>query len=135
MSSRDEGAFIGKSDPSTQPRSFRNPVTSIKPSLMHGIRRPSDGNVINCPARFATPNDLGCVDGSFIPIKAPSSPEDIYVCRKGCHALNVQGICDSQNNFVKLVVEFRGQRTMLLYGANVECKHLSVKYIFSRKSR
>ena len=96
------------------------------------ITFPTDGRRIPCIKEglmdvTGFPNDLGCVDGSLIPIKAPSSPEDIYVCRKGCHALNVQGICDSQNNFVKLVVEFRGQRTMLLYGANVECKHLSVK--------
>ena len=77
------------------------------------ITFPTDGRRISCIKEglmdvTGFPNDLGCVDGSPIPTKARSSREDIYVCRKVFHALNVQGICDSQNNFVKLVVEFPG---------------------------
>ena len=33
---------------------------------------------------------LGAVDGTLIPIKAPSVDEHLYVCRKGYHALNIQ---------------------------------------------
>lgn len=93
---------------------------------------PTDGRSMPCIKEglmdvTGFPNELDSVDGSLIPLKAPSSREDIYACRKRFHALNVQGICDSQNNFVNLVVKFRGQRTMLLYEANVECKNLSVK--------
>ena len=77
------------------------------------ITFPTDGRRIPCIKEglmdvTGFPNDLGCVDGSLIPIKAPSSREDIYVYRKGFHALNVQGICESQNNFVNLVVKFPG---------------------------
>ncbi|CAG2199125.1 HARBI1 [Mytilus edulis] len=39
---------------------------------------------------FTFPNVLGCVDGSLVQIKAPSTREDMYVCRKGYHALNIQ---------------------------------------------
>jgi hypothetical protein len=36
---------------------------------------------------------LGAVDGTLIPIKAPSVDEHLYVCRKGYHALNI--ICNT----------------------------------------
>ncbi|CAC5358622.1 HARBI1 [Mytilus coruscus] len=57
---------------------------------------------------FTFPNVLGCVDGSLVQIKAPSTTEDMYVCRKGYHALNIQGICDSQKKFINLVVRWPG---------------------------
>ncbi|CAG2216264.1 HARBI1 [Mytilus edulis] len=57
---------------------------------------------------FTFPNVLGCVDGSLVQIKAPSTREDMYVCRKGYHALNIQGICDSQKKFLNLVVRWPG---------------------------
>jgi len=38
------------------------------------------------------PNCLGAVDGTLIPILAPHNREDIYVCRKGYHAINVQAV-------------------------------------------
>ncbi|XP_062580327.1 putative nuclease HARBI1, partial [Saccostrea cucullata] len=36
------------------------------------------------------PNVLGCVDGTFIKIQAPSQNESDFVNRKGYHSLNVQ---------------------------------------------
>ncbi|WAR08737.1 HARB1-like protein [Mya arenaria] len=38
------------------------------------------------------PNCIGAVDGTLIPIIAPRVREDIYVCRKGYHAINVQAV-------------------------------------------
>ena len=38
------------------------------------------------------PNCIGAVDGTLIPIIAPKVREDIYVCRKGYHAINVQAV-------------------------------------------
>jgi hypothetical protein len=38
------------------------------------------------------PGVLGAVDGTLIPILAPSEDEYAYVCRKGFHALNVQAV-------------------------------------------
>ena len=43
-------------------------------------------------ARF--PGVIGCIDGSHIPIIAPSKFEYGYVNRKGFHSINIQGICE-----------------------------------------
>ncbi|CAC5362891.1 HARBI1 [Mytilus coruscus] len=58
--------------------------------------------------RCGFPNVLGCVDGTLVQIKAPPIREDIYVCRKGYHALNIQGIFDSRKAFLNLVVRWPG---------------------------
>ena len=36
------------------------------------------------------PNVFGCIDGTSIPIQAPSQFEHEYICQKNYHALNVQ---------------------------------------------
>ena len=41
------------------------------------------------------PNVLGAIDGTLVPIKGPSADEHLYICRKGYHALNIQGISDA----------------------------------------
>ena len=51
---------------------------------------------------------LGAVDGTLIPIKAPSVDEHLYVCRKGFHALDVQGVCDANNLFTNIVAHYAG---------------------------
>jgi hypothetical protein len=53
---------------------------------------------------FNMPNTLGCVDGTFIPIKAPSKREEAYVCRTSFHTLNVQGVCDHKKKFTNIVI-------------------------------
>ena len=45
------------------------------------------------------PNILGCIYGTQIPISAPHTNENIYVCRKGFHSMNVQGICGAKLRF------------------------------------
>lgn len=57
---------------------------------------------------FRFPNTLGCVDGSLIRIKAPPVDENVYVCRKQYHALNIQGICDHRMKFVNMVARWPG---------------------------
>lgn len=54
------------------------------------------------------PNVIGAVDGTFVPIIAPSVEEHLYVTRKGFHAINVQGICDANNIFLNVVVRWPG---------------------------
>ena len=54
------------------------------------------------------PNVLGCVDGTQIAITAPKLNEHVYVCRKGFHSLNVQGICDPKLRFINLVARYPG---------------------------
>lgn len=56
----------------------------------------------------AFPNVLGCVDGTQIAILAPSSNEQVYVCRKGFHSLNVQAICDAKLRFMNIVAKYPG---------------------------
>ena len=58
--------------------------------------------------RHRIPNVLGCLDGSLVPIKAPSQNEDAFVCRKRYHAINVQGICNHQLKFTNLVIRWPG---------------------------
>ncbi|KAM7423433.1 hypothetical protein PAMA_011138 [Pampus argenteus] len=41
------------------------------------------------------PNVIGCIDGTHIPITAPSHNEADYVNRKSIHSINVQIICDA----------------------------------------
>ena len=66
-------------------------------------------NYISCPTTDAAirtvkdtffhvagfPNVLGAIDGTLVPIKGPSVDEHLYVCRKGYHALNVQGVAET----------------------------------------
>lgn len=54
------------------------------------------------------PNTIGAVDGIFVSIIAPSIDEHLYVTRNGFHDMNVQGICDSQNKFLNVVVRWPG---------------------------
>ena len=57
---------------------------------------------------FNMSNTLDCVDGTFIPIKAPSEREEAYVCRNSFHGLNVQGVCDHKKKLTNIVVQWPG---------------------------
>ncbi|XP_046568629.1 putative nuclease HARBI1 [Haliotis rubra] len=55
------------------------------------------------------PKVLGCVDGTLIPIKRPPiDVEQAYVCRKGYHAINVQGISDHTLRISNAVAKWPG---------------------------
>ena len=54
------------------------------------------------------PNVLGAIDGTLVPIKGPSADEHLYICRKGYHALNIQGISDADYKFVNIVARWPG---------------------------
>ncbi|XP_033758392.1 putative nuclease HARBI1 [Pecten maximus] len=54
------------------------------------------------------PYVLGAVDGSLIPIHTPSDEEHLYVCRKGFHSLNIQGICVADYRFLNVVAKWPG---------------------------
>ena len=47
---------------------------------------------------------IGCIDGTHIPILAPSQNGDIYVNRKNPHSINNQVICDANLKFIDIVV-------------------------------
>ena len=41
------------------------------------------------------PNFIGAVDCTHIAMLAPREREDVYVCRKGYHSINVQVVVDA----------------------------------------
>ncbi|WAR27691.1 HARB1-like protein [Mya arenaria] len=53
-------------------------------------------------------NCIGAVDGTLIPIIAPRVREDIYMCRKGYHAINVQAVVTPDMRFTDVVAQWPG---------------------------
>lgn len=51
---------------------------------------------------------VGAVDGTFIPIKAPTADREVYVTRKCNYALTLQGICDADLKFTDCFVGYPG---------------------------
>jgi len=62
-------------------------------------RRPLDTNV-GFAQKAGLPNVIQAVDGTFIPIMSPMTNPDIYVCRKGFHAINVQALVDHNAMYI-----------------------------------
>ena len=56
------------------------------------------------------PRVLGAIDGSLVPIIAPSENEPVYVSRKGYHAINVQGIMNAELVLTNVVARWPGSR-------------------------
>lgn len=54
------------------------------------------------------PNTLGCIDGTFIRILAPTENEPDFVNRKGFHSLNVQMVCDAKFKFTSVCASWPG---------------------------
>ncbi|XP_033755823.1 putative nuclease HARBI1 [Pecten maximus] len=55
------------------------------------------------------PNVVGAIDGTHIPIQGMSSDDEhTYVCRKGFHSINVQGVVNSDLRFTNAVCKFPG---------------------------
>lgn len=53
------------------------------------------------------PNCIGAVDGTLIPIKGMTGPEEFaYVCRKNFHALNIQAVADANMRLIHLCIFF-----------------------------
>ncbi|XP_063328757.1 putative nuclease HARBI1 [Pelmatolapia mariae] len=54
------------------------------------------------------PGVIGCIDGTHIPIIAPSVNEGDYVNRKSFHSINVQIICDAANIITNVEAKWPG---------------------------
>lgn len=54
------------------------------------------------------PNVIGCVDGSLVPIRRPSSNEHVFVCRKSYHAINAMFVCRPDLRFTYVDASFPG---------------------------
>jgi hypothetical protein len=46
------------------------------------------------------PNVIGVIDGTHIPIHAPSKNGSRFINRKGFHSINLLGIVDHQGRFI-----------------------------------
>lgn len=53
-------------------------------------------------------NIIGAIDGTFIPIKAPSEDSEVYITRKCNYAITLQAICDSSLKFTDVFVGYPG---------------------------
>nr|XP_020463569.1 putative nuclease HARBI1 [Monopterus albus] len=54
------------------------------------------------------PNVVGCIDGTHIPINAPSENEGDYVNRRSIHSINVQIICDASHIITNVEAKWPG---------------------------
>ncbi|XP_053403112.1 putative nuclease HARBI1 [Mercenaria mercenaria] len=82
---------------------------------LRNIRFPTDRIELNEIKRkfyqkCRMPNIIGAVDGTLIPIQAPTEDEAAYVCRKNYHALNVQAVCDPDARFTDVVAMWPGSQ-------------------------
>lgn len=53
---------------------------------------------------FGFPGAVGAIDGCLVPISTPLKHADSYVCRKQCHAMALQAVCDWDNKFIDVDV-------------------------------
>ncbi|WAR30054.1 LOW QUALITY PROTEIN: HARB1-like protein [Mya arenaria] len=51
---------------------------------------------------------LFSVDGTLVPILAPTANEESFVCRKGFHAINCQTVASSDLRFIDIVAKWPG---------------------------
>lgn len=67
------------------------------------ITWPTQEEAIVISEKFAAfsgiPGIIGVVDGSYIPIKAPSVNPEVYINRKCFHGITLQAICDYDRKF------------------------------------
>ncbi|KAK4297246.1 hypothetical protein Pmani_003630 [Petrolisthes manimaculis] len=54
------------------------------------------------------PHVIGIIDGTHVPIAAPSQDEEVYVNRKRFHSLNVQVVCDADYVILDFCTRFPG---------------------------
>ncbi len=54
------------------------------------------------------PKVIGAIDGTHIPIKAPSEEEHLFINRKGYYSLNVQVVCNSDNLITSTSIKYPG---------------------------
>lgn len=88
-------------------------VTNALSASLRNIKFPtSDIEVTRTKVGFHSiagfPNVLGAIDGTHIPITAPTADEHLYICRKGYHSINVQAIFDADMKFLSIVSKWPG---------------------------
>lgn len=69
------------------------------------------------------PSVLGAIDGTLVPIQAPSVDEHHFVCRKRFHAINVQVIGDANLMILNLVAKWPGSTHDAFMWSNCDICH------------
>ena len=100
-------------DRTTACRIIRRVVLALKTRLRQYVCFPSAQNTLeNIKQGFHAiagfPNVVACVDGTHVPIQAPTNNEWEYVNRKGTHFINVQLMCDHELKIINCVVRWPG---------------------------
>jgi hypothetical protein len=80
--------------------------------------------------RYGFPNVVGCIDGTHVPVKAPSNDRESYVNRKGFPSVNVMAVCDNKMRFTDVFADRAGSvhdaRVLRVspLGAQLECNNI-----------
>ena len=81
-------------------------VEGLSALVTRYIRWPSPEQYPATAERFERkggfPGVLGCLDGTHIPIKGPSTHRDAFINRKGYASFQLQAVCDSQLRFTHI---------------------------------
>lgn len=82
---------------------FESIILALNKLATEFIKWPSGERVETVKAGFKKlkqiENIVGAVDGTYCPIKAPTSHPRSYICRKCFHAVTLQAICDHELQF------------------------------------
>ena len=74
------------------------------------------------------PKVIGAIDGTLIPIRAPSKEEHLYVYHKGYHAINVMAVCNADMRFTNLVAEWHGSaHDSAVFNASALQQHMETR--------
>ncbi|XP_066585553.1 putative nuclease HARBI1 [Prorops nasuta] len=89
-----------------------NVVFVLHNHVQEFIKWPQERRLLQIQNKFlAIDNFLGIVgviDGSHIPISAPTEYPNSYINRKGFHSILLQGICDSEMKFIDICIGYCG---------------------------
>ena len=86
-------------DKSTVSRVMTNVPNSLIAKQSEFIMRLTVAEVKNSFCWRGLSFEIGCVRGSHIRIQAPNEHENTYVNRKGLHSINVQGVCNHEDQY------------------------------------
>jgi hypothetical protein len=92
--------------------SFVRVVNALNAKAQQIIKWPSHAEVRRIERMFYrmanVPNVIGCIDGTYVPIKAPKENAESYVTRKCNFAITLQAVCDSTLKYVDIFVGYPG---------------------------
>ncbi|XP_038157732.1 putative nuclease HARBI1 [Cyprinodon tularosa] len=90
----------------SEPPAPKRNAQTIRPALPRLLIVKGSSDQIGQNYRF--PNVVGCIDGTHIPIIAPSENEADYVNRRSIHSINVQIICDAAHIITNVEAKWPG---------------------------